>query len=342
MSVSDPSVQVASRDDARTTDARTTDARTTDARTTDARTTTDEESLLTAAQLLGDRPRRNEDDLEAGLDALATEVEEEVAWWRRALHAALPPVAVLVGLFVLWDLVTFVFRPQSDRFPGPADVAASITDNWHAGAVLQAFEGSLGRAAVGFLLSVVVGTALGVLVAQVRFIRSGFGPLLSGLQVLPSVAWVPAATIWFGLTERAMLAVVLLGAVPSIANGLVAGVDQVPPLYLRVGRVLGARGLRSVWHVVLPAALPGYIAGLKQGWAFSWRSLMAAELIVHTSDIKLGLGQFLQQGRDLNDLPWVFSGIFFILLVGIVVELAFFAPLERRVLRSRGLLLKRG
>jgi NitT/TauT family transport system permease protein len=300
-----------------------------------------DDSLLTAAELLGEDPHSRENEFEAGLDALATEAEDHVPWWRRAFQATLPPLAVLVGLFVLWDVATLVLRPSSSRFPGPADVAASISDNWHAGAVVEAFQGSLSRAFVGFLLSVVVGTALGLLVAQVRFIRSGFGPLLSGLQVLPSVAWVPAATIWFGLTERAMLAVVLLGAVPSIANGLVAGVDQVPPLYLRVGRVLGARGLRSVWHVVLPAALPGYLAGLKQGWAFSWRSLMAAELIVRTSDIRLGLGQFLQQGRDLNDLPWVFSGIFFILLVGIVVELAFFAPLERTVLRRRGLLLKR-
>jgi NitT/TauT family transport system permease protein len=300
-----------------------------------------DDSLLTAAELLGEASRSTEGDLEAGLDVLATERQDHTPWWRRALAAALPPVAVLVGLFVLWDVLTLVLRPQSDHFPGPADVAASISRNWRAGSITQAFEGSLSRALLGFALAVVIGTVIGVLVAQVRFVRSGVGPLLSGLQVLPSVAWVPPAVIWFGTTERAMLTVVLLGAVPSIANGLVAGVDQVPPLYLRVGRVLGARGLRSVWHVVLPAALPGYLAGLKQGWAFSWRSLMAAELIVNSSDIKLGLGQFLEQARSLGDMPWVFSGIFFILIVGIVVELAFFAPLERTVLRRRGLQLRR-
>jgi ABC-type nitrate/sulfonate/bicarbonate transport system permease component len=91
------------------------------------------------------------------------------------------------------------------------------------------------------------------------------------------VAWVPPAVIWLGLNNSMMYAVILLGAVPSIANGLVSGVDQVSPIFLRAGRTLGATGLKGTWHIVLPAALPGYVAGLKQGWAFSWRSLMAAE-----------------------------------------------------------------
>lgn len=293
-------------------------------------------------QLLQDSAVTTDDDsLEAGLDALATEAQGTIPWWRRVFAAAFPPLVVLAGLVLVWNFAVLIFRPGSNKFPGPADVISAVRVQWKVGAVTEAFQGSLQRAVVGFALSLAIGTVLGLLVAQVPFIRAGFGPLLSGLQVLPSVAWVPPAIIWFGLTEKAMLAVVLLGAVPSIANGLVAGVDQVPPLLLRVGRVLGARGLQSIWHVVLPAALPGYIAGIKQGWAFSWRSLMAAELIVKSNDIKLGLGQYLDQGRTLGDLPWVFSGIFFILLVGIIIELAFFAPLERTVLRRRGLLLKK-
>ncbi|NHC13924.1 ABC transporter permease [Motilibacter deserti] len=287
---------------------------------------------------------RSVDDgqLEAGLDALALETGSERPLWRRWLQAALPPLVVLVGLYVLWNLAIVVLDPPVNKFPGPMDVGHAIADQWADGAVVDSFRGSLQRGAVGFALSVLVGTAIGVVVAQVKFLRAGFGPLLSGLQVLPSVAWVPVAIIWFGLTEKAMLAVILLGAVPSIANGLLSGVDQVPPLLLRVGHVLGARGFRAVWHVVLPAALPGYIAGLKQGWAFSWRSLMAAELIVKSNDIRRGLGGYLDDARTLGDMPWVFSGVFFILLVGIVIELAFFTPLERRVLKRRGLLLERG
>lgn len=146
--------------------------------------------------------------------------------------------------------------------------------------------------------------------------------------------------IWLGLDDRMMYAVILLGAVPSIANGLVAGVDQIPPLHLRAGKTLGATGLRGTWHIVLPAALPGYLAGLKQGWAFSWRSLMAAEIIASSPDLGVGLGQLLEQGRETSSMSMVFLAIVLILTVGIAIDLLIFSPLERWVLRGRGLLAK--
>ncbi|WP_030743220.1 ABC transporter permease [Streptomyces lavendulae] len=183
-------------------------------------------------------------------------------------------------------------------------------------------------------------TKLGLLVARVKFVRAAIGPILQGLQSLPSVAWVPPAVLWFGLNDAMMFTVILLGAVPSIANGLVSGIDQVPPLFLRAGRTLGATGLRGAWHVVMPAALPGYVAGLKQGWAFSWRSLMAAEIIASSPDLGLGLGQLLENGRNNIDLPGVFLAIILILVVGIAIDLLIFSPVERYVLRSRGLLVK--
>ncbi|WP_030651751.1 ABC transporter permease [Streptomyces sp. NRRL B-1322] len=190
--------------------------------------------------------------------------------------------------------------------------------------------------AVGLVLVV----WLGLLVARVKFVRAAIGPILQGLQSLPSVAWVPPAVLWFGLNDAMMFTVILLGAVPSIANGLVSGIDQVPPLFLRAGRTLGATGLRGAWHVVMPAALPGYVAGLKQGWAFSWRSLMAAEIIASSPDLGLGLGQLLENGRNNIDLPGVFLAIILILVVGIAIDLLIFSPVERYVLRSRGLLVK--
>jgi NitT/TauT family transport system permease protein len=219
-------------------------------------------------------------------------------------------------------------------------VAQSLKDQWLKGTLLQLVWTSVSRGVLGFLASVAIGTPLGLIVARVKPVRAAIGPILSGLQSLPSVAWVPAAIIWFGLSDATIYAVVLLGAVPSIANGLVAGVDQIPPLYLRAGRVIGATGLNSVRHVLLPAALPGYLAGLKQGWAFSWRSLMAAELIVNSPDLGTGLGQFLEQGREQSDMAWVLAAITLILIVGIGIELLVFAPLERRILRSRGLLVR--
>jgi len=157
--------------------------------------------------------------------------------------------------------------------------------------------------------------------------------------VLPSVAWVPAAIIWFGLSDATVYFVVLMGAVPSVVNGLLAGVDHIPPLYRNVGRILGASPLQQIRWVILPAALPGYLAGLKQGWAFSWRSLMAAEIIAVGGTIGFGLGSLLQQGRELQAMTNVFVAIILILAVGIVIELAVFAPVERRLLRNRGLAL---
>ena len=183
----------------------------------------------------------------------------------------------------------------------------------------------------------IIATPLGLLVAKVKLVRAAIGPLLQGLQSLPSVAWVPAAVLWFGLTDATIYFVVLAGSIPSIANGLVAGIDQIPPILPRVGQVLGARGLTSARHILLPAALPGYLAGCKQGWAFSWRSLMAAEIIAAGPLLGFGLGAYLKQGSDFNDMPTVIAAIFLILVVGIGIELLVFRPVERRVLRVRGL-----
>jgi len=135
----------------------------------------------------------------------------------------------------------------------------------------------------------------------------------------------------------AMYVVLLLGSVPSIANGLVAGIDQIPPILPRVGKVMGAGRLATARHILLPAALPGYLAGLKQGWAFSWRSLMAAEIIATSPLLGKGLGAYLDDGRFLNDMSTVIAAIFLILLVGVGIELLVFRPLERAVLRARGL-----
>jgi sulfonate transport system permease protein len=126
-----------------------------------------------------------------------------------------------------------------------------------------------------------------------------------------------------------------------VANGLVAGVDQIPPLFLRAGWTIGATGLRGAWHIVMPGALPGYLAGLKQGWAFSWRSLMAAETIASSPDLGVGLGQLLENGRNNSSMPQVFLATFLHLLVGIAIDLLIFSPLEWWVLRGRGLLVTR-
>jgi NitT/TauT family transport system permease protein len=278
--------------------------------------------------------------LNAGLDALEIPVSERRSGrdrWRRVLRSGLPPIVAVVILIAVWQaLWAAAFWPEY-QLPAPIAVwqqTWSEITSGDAGGILWT---SVHRAVIGFLIGLVIATPLGLLVAKVRVVRSGIGPLLSGLQSLPSVAWVPAAVLWFGVTPTTIYFVVLMGSVPSIANGLVSGIDQIPPILPRVGRTLGAGRIAAARHILLPAALPGYLAGLKQGWAFSWRSLMAAEIIAISPQLGKGLGAYLEDGSSLNDMPTVISAVILILIVGIGVEMLVFRPAERAVLRSRGL-----
>ncbi|MEU3411538.1 MULTISPECIES: ABC transporter permease [unclassified Streptomyces] len=284
-------------------------------------------------------PVQDAGSVEAGLDALETAATGRPPLRETLVDKILPPVVAVAVVLVVW----YILYPVVDdptKLPSPGAVGGAFRDAWLRGDLLGYIWTSVSRGLLGFAFALVIGTPLGLLVARVKFVRAAIGPILSGLQSLPSVAWVPPAVIWLGLNNSMMYAVILLGAVPSIANGLVSGVDQVPPLFLRAGRTLGATGAKGVWYVTLPAALPGYVAGLKQGWAFSWRSLMAAEIIAQFPDLGVGLGQLLENGRTASDMAMVFEAILLILFVGIAIDLLLFSPLERWVLRSRGLLVK--
>ncbi|MFJ5175828.1 ABC transporter permease [Streptomyces griseoviridis] len=284
-------------------------------------------------------PVQEAGSVEAGLDALETSATGRPTFRHTFVNKILPPIIAIAVVLVAWTLLYPVVDDPS-KLPSPAAVGDVFKEAWLKGDLLGYIWTSVSRGLLGFFFALLIGTPLGLLVARVRFVRAAIGPILSGLQSLPSVAWVPPAVIWLGLNNSMMYAVILLGAVPSIANGLVSGVDQVPPLFLRAGRTMGATGLKGVWHVTLPAALPGYVAGLKQGWAFSWRSLMAAEIIANFPDLGVGLGQLLENGRTASDMAMVFEAILLILFVGIAIDLLIFSPLERRVLRGRGLLVR--
>ncbi|HEY5837073.1 MAG TPA: ABC transporter permease [Streptomyces sp.] len=275
--------------------------------------------------------------LEAGLDALETVTVRRTTVGQVLLRKVLPPIAAVLLVLLVWQVAVWGELAPPTKLPSPDAVANALAERWAAGDLFEIIWTSVKRGLLGFLTALAIATPLGLIVARVPFVRAAIGPILSGLQSLPSVAWVPATVIWLGLSDSAMYAVILLGAVPSIANGLVSGIDQVPPLYLRAGRTIGATGLRGACYILLPAALPGYVAGLKQGWAFSWRSLMAAELIASSPDLGVGLGRYLENMREGSDMAGVFLGILLILFVGVAIDLLIFSPLERRVLRSRGL-----
>ena len=276
--------------------------------------------------------------VEAGLDALDTTAEHETSRLVRVLRSVYPPLLAVALILAIWQ-VLFAAKIWPDwKLPGPSEVFSSLKDVFSGGDAWTAVGHSVEHAAVGFAASLAIGTPLGLLVGRFKPVRAGVGPILSGLQSLPSVAWVPPALMFFGPQPSMLYGVVLLGAVPSIAVGVVSGLDQVPPIYLRVGRNIGARGLASVRFVLLPAALPGYLAGLRQGWAFAWRSLLAAEIIVQSAQLGHSLGFLLKNAQDSNDMAGAFAAIVLILAVGVAVNQVVFVPLERRVLRSRGLI----
>ncbi|MFD7416576.1 ABC transporter permease [Kitasatospora purpeofusca] len=276
--------------------------------------------------------------VEAGLDALDAVVTQRNSTAETLRQKVLPPLLGVLLVLALWQAAYSLHVTTAYKLPSPLDVWNAATDLWYQGTLFSIIWTSVWRGLSGFVVALLIGTPIGLLVSRVRPVRAAVGPVLSGLQSLPSVAWVPAAVIWLGINDSMMYAVILLGAVPSIANGLVSGIDQVPPLFLRAGRTIGATGLAGARHILLPAALPGYLAGLKQGWAFSWRSLMAAELVASSPDLGLGLGRFLENQREFSDMAGVLLGIILILFVGIAIELLVFTPVERRVLRNRGLL----
>jgi NitT/TauT family transport system permease protein len=278
----------------------------------------------------------------AGLDALETtaQLPPRPGPGRVLMRSVLPPVVFVALLIGVWQLAYLAEIKPSYALPSPAQVWETFWTAVQDGRAAEAIWTSLSRGGLGFALSLVIGTVLGLAMWWSRWLRAAIGPIVSGLQSLPSVAWVPAAIIWFGLTNAAIYTVVLLGAVPSIANGLLTGMKQVPPLFDRVGRVLGLSAFARTRHVLLPAALPAYLGGLRQGWAFAWRSLMAAELITYSPALGQGLGQLLNLGRELSQMSLVITSIGLILVVGVAIELLVFAPLERRVLDRRGLTMR--
>ncbi len=275
--------------------------------------------------------------LEAGLDALETKqlVERKRG---AAIFKALSPLLAIAFIVIIWQLVVTVFSIENFILPRPSEVASTLQNQWELGNLQTALSTSFLRGIQGFIIAIVLATPIGLLLGLNRTLRMIFGPILLGLQQLPSVAWVPAAIIWFGLSPATIYAVILLGAIPSIANGLIAGIDQINPIYRRVSRVLGANRWQNIRHFILPASWTGYLAGLEQGWAFAWRSLMAAELIAVSPALGLGVGQLLDVGRQLGDMSLVIASILMIMLIGVLVEKVLFSPVRNRTLRRRGLL----
>ncbi|MCW3814911.1 ABC transporter permease [Micromonospora sp. DR5-3] len=277
----------------------------------------------------------------SGLDALETAGRQRgPSRVRRAWSALWPKLAALALAIAFWQVVVWTGWKDPWALPGPATVFADLGHYLVSSALWDGLATTGRRAAVGFAAAVAVGLVLGLAVARVAVLRAALGSMITALQTMPSIAWFPLAILLFQLSEQAIFFVVVLGAAPSVANGVIHGVDYVPPLLVRAGRNLGARGLHLYRYVIAPAALPAIVAGLKQGWAFAWRSLMAGELLVVIAT-RTSIGAQLTYARELNEAPRLMAIMIVILVVGLLVDAAFGAA-DKAIRRRWGVLDQAG
>lgn len=237
------------------------------------------------------------------------------------------------ALIGIWALLAKLHVWPPYMFPAPLGVGRALWDGFRDHSFWIGIGVTSKRMLVGYTLSVVLGMILGLGVGSYKFLEDTLGGLLVSLQSLPSICWIPLAVLWFGLTEKAILFVVLMGSVLSVTIAMEDGRKQMPKIYSMAGRNLGAHGFRLFWSVLLPASLPFVVSGLKQGFAFGWRSLIQAEMIF----LSLGLGQLLMMGRDLNDMSQVLAVMILIIILGFIIDGLVFRTMERKLQERWGL-----
>jgi NitT/TauT family transport system permease protein len=273
----------------------------------------------------------------SGLDALELADRPGRRRGRLALrvwNAFWPKILAIALVLGVWELIT-LSGYKKEIFPGTGATLADLWDQAKGGTLWQAVGNTLESAVIGFAVAIVVGSLIGALVSRIYPLRAAVGSLITGLQTMPSIAWVPFAALLVGNNTAAILVLIILGAAPSIANGLITGVDYTSPLLLKAGKTMGLHGL-SLWrHLILPASLPVYVAGLKQGWAFGWRSLMAGELIVLVFNHPT-LGALLNNDQSLSDLQGATSIMIVIFIIGLFVD-GLFGAADKSIRKRWGL-----
>jgi NitT/TauT family transport system permease protein len=240
--------------------------------------------------------------------------------------------AALVGL---WKAGTVFSGWSPVLLPPPEAVVEYLWGALTDGSLAEASLVTLERLLIGYAIGVLIGLPLGLITSTSDIFQDTIGALALGLQTLPSVCWIPLALLWFGQTEAAMLFVVIMGTVGSVVIATSTGARSIPPIYARLARTMGSKGLDKWTRVILPASLPFLVTGMKQGWAFAWRSLMAAEIYV-TILTGFGLGHLLHYGRELSAMDQVIGIMLVIIVIGLVTDKTLFAPWERFMHRRWG------
>jgi NitT/TauT family transport system permease protein len=243
---------------------------------------------------------------------------------RRALLATL----FFLVLIAIWHFLVRVGVYSPVLLPSPQSVGEYLLASARDGTLLQATGVTVRRLLVGYFIGILIGLPLGLFTSAFKFVEDTIGVMALGLQTLPSVCWIPLALLWFGQTEAAMLFVVIMGTVWSVVIATDTGVRNIPPIFARAARTMGSRGLHKWTRVILPASLPFLVSGMKQGWAFAWRSLMAAEIYV-TILTGFGLGHLLHYGRELHAMDQVIGVMLIIIVIGLLTDKILFSPVEK-------------
>ena len=238
-------------------------------------------------------------------------------------------VSCILGI---WQMLFMLRIWPEFLFPSPHQVGLSLFHGFFEHDYPLAILASLKRLIIGYLLSLVFGILLGILIAASELADHTIGKLILGLQTLPSICWLPLALLWFGLNDLAIIFVIVAGSVLSMTTATKSAILQVPVIWVRAGRNMGAGGLRLYLHIVVPAALPTMLEGMRQGWAFAWRSLMGGELLFVTA----GLGHLMNMGRELNDMSQVIAVMIVITSIGLLTDLILFTVAEKRLARAWG------
>jgi NitT/TauT family transport system permease protein len=245
----------------------------------------------------------------------------------------------IAALIMVWQAATMSGRWSPVLLPPPRAVAFYLWDALRDGTLAEAAGVTLRRLLLGYAIGIAIGLPLGLATSTSEYMQDTVGALALGLQTLPSVCWIPLALLWFGQTEMAMLFVVVMGTLWSVLLATDTGARNIPPIYARAARTMGSEGFDKWTRVILPASLPFVVSGMKQGWAFAWRSLMAAEIFV-TILTGFGLGHLLQYGRELSAMDQVIGVMVVIVVIGLIADKMLFSPCERFLHRRWGTGLK--
>jgi NitT/TauT family transport system permease protein len=240
-------------------------------------------------------------------------------------------IAVFIGI---WQIVFLLNVWPKVALPSPAMVSSSFEGLIQDRTLIDGIAVTMYRLIIGFSISIIVGIVIGL--AMVKF--SGFGKTMSsfavGLQSFPSVAWVPFAILLIGLNDFGILFVVIMSSVFSVMMSTYSGVRNIPHIYIRAARNMGAKGFSLFWYLMIPAATPSLLIGLKQAWSFAWHALIGAEILIAAS---VGLGHVLLVGREFQLMDQIIASMITIFIIGLIFDRLLFSKLEDRVREKWGL-----